>query len=196
MNQAIKTPNNASIGNTSDVPRDIHLENKNIAIYHRDIDYLNAELKMIDEKEISFKSNGSAADIINALKTSSKNQLPADSLLIKDIVEVLNLFKRISKAETFRLSLESISTDMCRKFHADMNQLRLLCTYVGPGTLWLPDDIQKDVISKDEIQQVKTGNIALLKGKLYPTDEPIFHRSPGIETLNERRLLLRIDMNG
>ena len=76
-----------------------------------------------------------------------------------------------------------------------MNQLRLLCTYVGSGTLWLHDDIQKDVISKDEIQQVKTGNIALLKGKLYPTGKPVFHRSPEIETLNEKRLLLRIDMN-
>jgi predicted pyridoxine 5'-phosphate oxidase superfamily flavin-nucleotide-binding protein len=196
MNQAIKTPNNASIGNTSDVLRDIHLENKNIAIYNRDIDYLNDELKILNEKEINFKSNGSSAEIIEALKTFSKNRLPAKSLLIQDIAEVLNLFKHISKAKTFRLSLESISTDMCRKFHADINQLRLLCTYVGSGTLWLPDDIQKDVSLNDEIQQVKTGNIALLKGKLYPTDKPLFHRSPEIETLNERRLLLRIDRNG
>ena len=195
MNQAIKFPNNATIGDTSDVLRDIHLENKNIAIHHRDIDYLNDELNILDEKEINFKSNGSATEIIEALKTFSKNRLPAKSLLIQDIVEVLNLFKHISKAKSFRLSLESISTDMCRKFHADMNQLRLLCTYVGSGTLWLPDDIQKDVILSNEIQQVKTGNIALLKGKLYPTDKPVFHRSPEIVKLSQKRLLLRIDMN-
>ena len=28
---------------------------------------------------------------------------------------------------------------MCRRFHTDVNELRLLCTYSGPATLWLPE---------------------------------------------------------
>ena len=82
---------------------------------------------------------------------------------------------------------------MCRKFHSDYNQLRLICTYVGSGTLWLPDDTEKDIILGQDIQQIKTGHIAILKGKLYPNAKPVFHRSPEIETFNEKRILLRID---
>ena len=67
-----------------------------------------------------FTSNGSIKDIISSLKIYRQNRLPAQSLLIQDIHEILNLFQNISKANTFKLSLESISTDMCRKFHADI----------------------------------------------------------------------------
>jgi len=193
MIQTTHCPKNAVIGDTSNVLKDIHLKDKNIAIYQRDINHLSPELKNLCQRDISFKSNGSVKDITSSFETFSKNRLPAYSLLFQDIHEILRLFQNISKANTFKLSLESISTDMCRKFHADYNQLRLLCTYVGSGTLWLPDDAQKDAFLKDDIQKVKTGNIALLKGKLYPNAKPLFHRSPEIETLNEKRLLLKID---
>ena len=62
---------------------------------------------------------------------------------------------------------------MCRKFHTDINDLRLLCTYFGPGTLWIKDN---DFISKknnaldfkcdkENIQQVETGDISMLKAQ-------------------------------
>ena len=195
MTQTIHCPKNAVMGDTSGFLKDIHLEDKNIAVYQRDINHLNAELKTLCLNEVRFKSNGSIKDIVSSLKIYCKNRLHVHSLLIQDIHEVLNLFQNISKANRFQLSLESISTDMCRKFHADYNQLRLLCTYVGSGTLWLPDDTQKNIISEENIQHIKTGHIAILKGKLYPNANPVFHRSPKIETLNEKRLLLRVDMN-
>ena len=96
---------------------------------------------------------------------------------------------------------------MCRKFHTDINDLRLLCTYIGPGTLWLPDeavdlkalqkggDEQALVVDEQQIQQVSTGDVVILKGALYPEANPILHRSPSIEESGEKRLLLRIDTN-
>ena len=193
MTQTIHCPKNALIGDTSDVLKDIHLKEKNIAIYQRDTNHLNPELKSLCQQDINFTSYGSIKDIVSSLKIYSKYRLPTHSLLIQDIHEILNLFQNITKTNTFKLSLESISTDMCRKFHADYNQLRLLCTYVGSGTLWLPDDAEKNGILEQDIQQVKTGNIAILKGKLYPNAKPVFHRSPEIESLNEKRHLLRVD---
>ena len=92
---------------------------------------------------------------------------------------------------------------MCRKFHTDVNDLRMLCTYVGQGTLWLPDEAVKNeeyrtrrdeiVIDEDLIQQALTGDVLILKGALYPEANAVIHRSPTIEETNERRLLLRID---
>ena len=82
---------------------------------------------------------------------------------------------------------------MCRKFHADYNQLRLLCTYLSQGTLWLTDNLQKDILLKDDIQQLDTGDVAILKGELCPNAKPVFHGSPEIESSNEKRLLLRVD---
>ncbi len=82
-----------------------------------------------------------------------------------------------------------------------------MCTYVGQGTLWLPDTavdwkaytahVGNEQIVKDKelIQQVDAGDVTILKGALYPNAKPIMHRSPSIEETAEERLLLRIDIN-
>ncbi len=74
----------------------------------------------------------------------------------------------------------------------------------GPGTLWLPDEVinlqaieagndAEITIDEQQIQQVATGDIVLLKGALYPEANPVMHRSPVIEQNGQKRLLLRID---
>ncbi|MEL6124115.1 MAG: DUF1826 domain-containing protein, partial [Bacteroidota bacterium] len=108
-----------------------------------------------------------------------------------------------------RLLLASVNTNMCRRFHTDINDVRLLCTYTGPGTLWLTNDNinrraldsydgnESIVMDPERIQQVPEGAIALLKGAMYPHHQTkaIVHRSPTIEESGEKRLLLRIDTN-
>ena len=101
--------------------------------------------------------------------------------------------------------LTGVKTDMCRKFHSDINDLRILCTYYGPGTLWLPKEtIDKKAYSADKddfiideslIQQVATGDAVILKGALYRNSDPVLHKSPPVEAQGEQRLLLRIDTN-
>ncbi len=125
---------------------------------------------------------------------------PYSPLLFEDISILLTHFKKTTKASAFSLMLATIKNNMCRKFHTDVNDLRLLCTYSGRGTLWAPDvAIEKDQqdvsINKAYIQEVKTGDFCILKGALYPNAEPILHKSPAIEKDNEIRLLLRIDTN-
>jgi len=87
-----------------------------------------------------------------------------------------------------------------------MNDLRLLCTYLGPGTLSLPSDaIDEEVMRRNDhnkpverdpslIQQVATGHVAVIKGALYPKNghDACVHRSPTIEETGTVRLLLRI----
>ncbi len=93
---------------------------------------------------------------------------------------------------------------MCRKFHTDINDLRLLCTYAGPGTLWVAEDennrdYDEEHIGEVRIHQADTGDILILKGALYPKGKPVVHGSPTIEETDGKRLcerlLLRLDTN-
>jgi hypothetical protein len=90
-----------------------------------------------------------------------------------------------------------------------MNDLRLLCTYNGPGTVWLSDsnvnrnaletygDNETIVKDNSQINYAKTGSVVLLKGAIFPIKgtKAIVHRSPTIEESGLSRLLLRIDAN-
>ena len=197
---------NAAISSSPNMLQDIHRKEKNIAIYRRDITSLSDDIRLLNDRDIEFRASGNSEDILELLNDFFKVQLSTSSALLEDISEQLSLFKSISKADSFRLYLASVSTDMCRKFHTDINDLRLLCTYAGPGTLWVPDAIvdyralqskedKNFVLDPQQIQQAESGDIVLLKGALYPDSNPILHRSPSIKAAGKKRLLLRIDTN-
>lgn len=205
MIPSIDTFSNAAIGTESQVLQDIHLASKSIAIYQRDTESLSGDLAQISEQEIQCKVSGSVEEIVSQLHQYFDTQLPPYPRLLADIAELLTQFEAVSKSSVFRLLLSTISTNMCRKFHTDVNDLRMLCSYVGPGTLWLPEEAielnakkakasnQEIVIDDRFIQQAGTGDVVILKGALYPEGNPILHRSPTIEAAGETRLLLRID---
>lgn len=197
--------NNAAIGCEVKVLQDIHLPSKNIAIYQRDIEVLNQDLNRVTNHALECRASGTASEVLVVLKEFFQRDFPECTELLEDISEILRLFVRITEALSFRLLLTTVSTNMCSRFHTDINDLRLLCTYIGPGTLWLPDEAidqkatqargkkQELVIDEQQIQQANTGDIVILKGALYPEADPILHQSPSIEETGKKRLLLRID---
>ncbi|MEM6964653.1 MAG: DUF1826 domain-containing protein [Bacteroidota bacterium] len=205
MLKTISKFDNAVISDDSTILDDIHMTNKNIAIFQREIAPLKEGLDQASQQSIECKVSGTVEEISTALNTYFANELPAQKVLLEDILSLLALFQRVSKGDSFRFFLATIHNNMCRKFHTDINSLRLLCTYVGPGTIWLPEaaidhkalraKASDIVLHKDLIQQAKTGDVVILKGALYPEAEAIIHRSPTIEESGEKRLLLRIDMN-
>ncbi|MEL7118209.1 MAG: DUF1826 domain-containing protein [Bacteroidota bacterium] len=198
---------NAAIGSEAIVLKDIHLTSKNISIYQRDISSLNKELDQIANQLIKFRAEGSVDEILAKLKDHFNDKLSECTHLFDDISNLLELFEKTTESSSFRILFTTVSTNMCRKFHTDVNDLRLLCTYVGPGTLWIPDEVinhndlprgkegQEKLLNLQEVQKVNTGDVVILKGALYPGANPILHRSPSIEELGEKRLLLRIDTN-
>lgn len=194
-------------GNCTTSLQQIHQKEVNIAIYNRNIDFLSEEIEHLVNKQIELRASGSKEQIIFVLK-KELNSLNSN-LLTEDIEYLLSIFEKITKAKSFRLLLATINTNMCRRFHTDVNDLRMLCTYSGPGTLWLTEDnVNRKaldscgdneciVLDETKIQQAQTGSIVLLKGAIYPQDgtKAIVHRSPTIEETGEKRLLLRIDTN-
>ncbi len=202
-----QTYTNAAIGYDGEVLQDIHLPSKNIAIYRRTIETLKTELADMVVKNVEFRASGKAEEILFLLKEYFSSHFTECFSLFDDISELLGLFEKTTQASSFRLVLTTVSTNMCSRFHTDINDLRMLCTYVGPGTLWLPDAFvnrkahqagkQNENIIPEEalIQQTQTGDVVILKGALYPEANPVLHRSPTIEEKGEKRLLLRIDTN-
>ncbi|MEM9885442.1 MAG: DUF1826 domain-containing protein [Bacteroidota bacterium] len=206
MTQTIHQHTNAAISNDSSVLHSIHLKSKNIAIYQRDMVSLKGDLHQIAEQSIECRVSGTIEEILIGLKNYFDNNLSERNALLNDVTELLNLFEQLTRASTFRLLLASVSTNMCRRFHTDINDLRMLCTYIGQGTLWLPSEAinqravakgsnEEIVLDEKLIQQANTGDVVILKGALYEGANPILHRSPSIEANGERRLLLRIDTN-
>jgi len=204
--ELIKTSfSNAVIGSKPEILHTIHLQEKNIAIYQRDISHLHNDINSMIRNKIEFRISGTVDQIQAALG----GQMAGYQALMTDLVYLLQLFSNVSKADTFKVLLATVHTNMCRKFHTDINDLRLLCTYTGLGTLWLPEEgidrkaLEKlldnqDIVKNDVlVQQVQTGAVALLKGAIYdkPGTKAVVHRSPTIEETGQTRLLLRIDTN-
>lgn len=201
----IKEIENWVIGNCPTSLQKIRQKHINISIYDRDITHLSHEVKSLLARNAEIRISGDIDKIVQTIE----NDLKQFAQLKNDLLTQLNLFKDITKANSFRVLLAAVNTNMCRKFHTDINDLRMLCTYSGPGTLWLEDDnVNRKaldtcgdneciVLDETKIHQAKTGSVVILKGAIYPIEgtKAIVHRSPTIEEIGERRLLLRIDTN-
>ncbi|MEM6642638.1 MAG: DUF1826 domain-containing protein [Bacteroidota bacterium] len=195
---------NWAVSNISSGLEDIHRSEINIAICERELSYLNEELLQLVESDFVLRSRGDVKSIENDI--SKAPVLAASPLIQADIIQLLQLFAGIIPCESYRLYFASVNSDMCKRFHTDINDLRMLCTYRGQGTLWVKEDlledsslhsIDTDCIDADDprIRQANAGDILILKGAIYPKEgtKPILHRSPNIEERGDRRLLLRLD---
>ena len=197
---------NWKIGSSKEILNAIHNSNTNIAIYEREVDELSGA---IDEL-IAQKININAIGDLDTIQQELTYLLPdnAHESIRLDVITLLNLFTTLSNTKSVRLTLAVIDTNMCPRFHTDANDLRLLCTYRGMGTLWLKEEninrtalnTFKDntaiVLNEDDIQQAKAGAVTVLKGSKFPSPETLgaVHRSPTLAP-GEKRLLLRIDTN-
>ena len=65
---------------------------------------------------------------------------PARVWLNADIAILLARLAHLAEARRLRVSFGAVRRDQCRKFHVDYVRYRLVTTYAGPGTEWVPDD--------------------------------------------------------
>ena len=182
----------------------IHSPKTNIAVYKRDISSLyDKEIKTLEHQFSSIEISGDFITIEETFRKKFEDYVDFK----EDVIELLHLFREITYEDNFRLLLTSVNHNMCTRFHADNNYLRLLCTYNGPGTLWLPNDNvdrialnskgsnDQIVIDNTNIREAQPGSVIILKGSKYPNNtKPIIHKSPEIKKKCICRLLLRIDV--
>ncbi len=121
------------------------------------------------------------------------------------------MFSCLFELQNIGLRLTPLTNSMCPRFHVDRVPCRLITTYVGTGTEWLPHELvdrsklgigsngRSDAesglyTSPNAIQQLKHSDVALLKGESWDGNEGagLVHRSPTVET-GKPRLLFTLD---
>lgn len=160
-----------------------------LAIWWRSLpDALRAALAFLDLDMVDDVSLDLAAgEAIDGALADAGYADPIATLLAEDIGLLVRRHAALIGEDRLRLRLEVVETDACRRFHADFVTLRLLCSYVGPGTQWCRAD------AADAVCEVPTGAVAVFKGRLLLDPPTILHRSPPISATGERRLVLAID---
>jgi hypothetical protein len=134
------------------------------------------------------------------------------SPLSENIAELVDMFCCLFDLEKAGLRLMALDKAMCPRFHADKVFCRLVTTYQGSATQWLPhnnidhsklghgsngkSDEQSGLFrTASDIQQLELGDVALLKGDAWEGNEGagLVHRSPALID-GEQRLLLTLDI--
>lgn len=109
--------------------------------------------------------------------------------LVGDIALLSTCYGAIMGLDRVAIRLERVTGKACWRFHSDFVTVRLLSTYRGPGTQWLPRASR----SKASFKELRTGDVGLFKGRLLAGQDAILHRSPPLAEWDEPRLLLVID---
>jgi len=193
---------------------DVCREETNIAIWQRSLsqnlkhsanEFLAANPSLQRNQQISVNS---VLSDVNTMLGSSEQPI-----LSEDIAELVDMFCYLFDLKRAGLRLTALDRAMCPRFHVDNVPCRLVTTYQGIATEWLPHDVvnreklgtgngglpdhQSGLYTEQsDIQQLKAGDVALLKGERWQDNENagLVHRSPAVKSA-ERRLLLTLDFS-
>lgn len=116
-----------------------------------------------------------------------------------------HLQKSLAGSQQIRIRLERINDHGCRLFHVDHIPFRLICTWHGAGTQWLPEHaVARDqlgtgsnqhVLDWQAVEQIPSGAVAAMKGNTWPGEHGrgLIHRSP--PACNDQpRLIMAVDL--
>ena len=191
--------------NISEFKNFSHIDSK-LMIYERNVpkDSANFFKKLI---KIDFSVNGeiSKFEAKKNIKSVLLNVFPFEikasifyETWINDIAHLCKIFSDIQKTNSISMWLGSKRG--CKRYHIDNVPQRLLVTYSGEGTEWLPDDAadkiaylngesnEKILKNSKKKQFVNEWDIAIFKGG----SEGLLHRTPD-SALNKHSILLRLD---
>jgi len=192
---------------------EIYQDDINLAIWQRPLPdpitrYVAWLLKQENQREIrTVIESGDVIDLIASTLPGHEDQLA----FAKDVHDVVVMFSDLFDLKRVGMRLSILDKTMCPRFHTDNLPCRLVTTYQGVGTQWLPEhavdrsklaaganglpDATSGIyLDQSLIRQCVTGDVCLLKGRgwLGNEERAIVHRSPALD-LNEKRLLLTLD---
>lgn len=194
---------------------DINLPQYNIGIWERDADpKLQGFISLLlSQSWKTINGEGNWNEVGTSLDEGLATCIgldPKGHLMFRNEITILaERFATIAPDTCYRWRFAKVQSNMCRLFHSDINDLRLLCTYCGPGTVWLTNDninqaalrnrdVEQIAIDARRVEQVRTFDVALLKGALHEHCDvgAVIHRSPTIEEAGETRIVFRMDTGG
>lgn len=203
----------AAISSHRSVFTDIFDDDKNITIWQRDLstDIENCVGTLVESHNNFQTSLIAKPENIFKKLIETEKELNNAKALCKDIAEIVEMFCILLNFEQVGLRLATLDRAMCPRFHVDMVPCRLVCTYHGVGSEWLPHDkVDRTKLGRgnngladeesgifqnpQDINQLKAGHVAILKGELWEGNAGagLVHRSPQVPDGNNR-LLLTLD---
>lgn len=150
---------------------------------------------------------------VRSLQTSLDRLLPDEigkEQAISDIYLLADMLTCLFDCQAVGLRLAAINSAMCPRFHVDNIPVRLVTTYLGTGTQWLPNECADPsklghgaqgrpdnesglYATEKSIKQMNCFDVALLKGSAWGNDHAAaIHRSCELAN-NEWRVLLTLD---
>ena len=206
----------ASESHEAEVFSDIYRDDINIAIWQRK---LSDQLVWAANEILKTHARLEIAEVVTATSAHAKlckalGESDAIKVLSDDITLLVDMFCCVFDLKKAGLRLTALDRAMCPRFHFDRIPCRLVTTFHGVATEWVPhqlvdrsqlgagnqgkSDEQSGLFqSIDDIRQLNQGDVALLKGEFWQDNEGagLVHRSPvqGQGSVNERRLLLTLD---
>lgn len=133
---------------------------------------------------------------------------PGKEALLEDMSMLAGLYADLMDCPKIGIRLEVLTSAMCPKFHIDRTGIRLLCTYLGPGTEWLDEAFcnrsvltsayptaeafhQALILHPQGMRQAPQQALVLLKGSLWQGNQHAggIHRLPAILAAGTRVVL-------
>jgi hypothetical protein len=193
---------------------DIYNDETNIVVWQREINKVLENYASGWMSDHATHALQSIMTVDNAMNNLSR-ELPEQEHKIKfreEVFLLIDMFTCLFDTDTVGLRITPLSAAMCPRFHIDKIACRLVVTYGGPGTEWLPEsnldrrslgigakghaDHESGVFREQQcIQKLATQEVALLKGSAWEGNEhyALTHRSPHLDP-GQTRLLLTLDI--
>ena len=209
--QAMPCPRSIA-GHEPSILTDIYQDTVNIAIWQRELaQVLEQAADRVLSKNPTLQTSITIAPQDAYAAVNDVFGTTEAAVLSEDIAQLVDMFCCLFDLKRAGLRLTALDRAMCPRFHVDRVPCRLVTTYGGVATEWLPHhrvdrsklgaasqgkpDEQSGLFeNKSDIQRLNQGDVALLKGELWEGNENagLVHRSPAVNP-GANRLLLTLD---
>ena len=192
---------------------DVYQDDCNMAVWRRDSEHaIGSAVAALLSANSGFQASmtlspvNAAASVRNALGGADDVEA-----LSQNVAELVDMFCCLFDLNRAGLRMTALTKAMCPKFHVDHVPCRLITTYRGAATEWLPhekvnrsklgrgslgqvDEVSGIYSHPNDIQQLSCGDVALLKGERWIGNEGggLVHRSPALAQ-GEHRFMLTLD---
>jgi hypothetical protein len=197
------------VGDVPDVLYQIRDPGVNLSLWRRPSEAAIAhELASLDASQLPDRRHPTSADsfdddVVDLLQRQGLDPLNFKRLRV-DLSCVAGHFFNVSQGSDAKFRLLTTDADDCRRFHVDTRDLRLLCTYRGPGTQWLRNAQvdrealrrgapNEDIIRSGEPSEIEPFWVGIMKGEHRGEGSGLVHRSPPLAGSGQTRVLFCLD---
>jgi hypothetical protein len=178
-------------GWSDDVIAGIHVPDTDILVARRPLAVECGDLVAggtIGEVRFKTSSRGAAAKIARGLERLDMTAPTRQRVrLADDILGLVCGMLAVFQWPRVEVRLQLTNEQSCPTFHGDNVVVRLVTTYVGPGTEFIERH------AADTVHRAGTGSLVFLKGCRHPTHaDRVLHRSPPMQP-SARRFTVAID---